>query len=247
MKKKGLFVQLILVLLVLSFAVACRDDKGAKEADCDTDMQTKEEFIQGFFADNSKPLSDILTVEYELDELQDFFGHIPPMEDYRYRRGIVGTYSNHSINNTNERFPIECTRSRGDLRKDYYSVYKVKGGGYYYVFWITDESVTHAHAYFTAYLPSASFRNASDFDSLINGISTAEDVSIIDPTVQLHFLGSSGPVSYSLLDDGTTMIIEYERVPEIKGRSDLVVVGKKVYEDTGAWVMLSDILPCDLP
>jgi len=245
--KKGIFVQLILVLLVLPFAVACKGDKGAKEVDCDTEIQTKAEFIQGFFADNSKPLSDILTKEYELDELQGFFGHIPPMEDYTYRNRRVGTYSSLSIDNTNERFPIECTRSWGDLKRYYYSVYKVKGGGYYYVFWITNESVTYADACFTAYLPPASFRKASDFDSLINGISTAEDVSIIDPTIQLDFLLNRGIVSYSLLDDGTTMEIEYARTLEMKGRSDLVVIGKRVIEDTGRRVMLSNILPCDLP
>ena len=42
-------------------------------------------FVQGFVADDSKSLKEILTQAYSLEELRDFFGEIPPSESMGYR------------------------------------------------------------------------------------------------------------------------------------------------------------------
>ena len=191
-----------------------------------------EEFVQGFIADDSRSLEDILTKEYGLQELKSFFGEIPPNESVGYE--LSENKAGLTINYVNENFPIEC------LRLNHYVVYKVSEGGYFYVFWSlfidqtseesghSVEDVDNAMVYFTAYLYPSSMKRASDFDSIKEGVSTAEDVSRVDPAFELSFLVSSGTRSYSLLEDGSVMEIWYKRSLRVESRRDLVVERKEI-------------------
>lgn len=214
------------------------------------EINMKEEFVQGFIADDSKSLANLLTRTYKLQELKDFFGEIPPNESSVYE---MDDHEILTINNVNNKFPIEC------LRREGYSVYKVSEGGYYYVFWLKfielkdpnqviapNQTLDDANVGYAAHI--SSLKNASDFDSIKEGINTAEDVSKIDPAFELFFLFSHGTYSYSLLEDGSIMSIFYENPNNLKSRKDLVVKRKAVVsKEEASHSYLSQILPKDLP
>ena len=217
-------------------------------------MKKPEEFVQGFIADDSKSLKDILTKKYDLQELKSFFGEIPPNESMIYE--LSDSKANLTINDVNEKFPIEC------LRLNHYVVYEVNEGGYFYVFWSLfidpapeEESehsfkdVNNAIVYFTAYLSPTSLRKEKDFNSIKEGISTAEDVAQIDPAFEISFLMSSGIRSYSLLENGSIMEIWYENSNNIESRKDLLVKSKNVLPKRTVTLAsyLASILPKDLP
>jgi hypothetical protein len=229
---------LVLAATALLFLIACKNEEKDK-------LNVTEEFVQGFIADDSKSLADILTKTYELQELYDYFGKIPPNEALVY--GLSGDKSKLSIHSVNERFPIECLRRSG------YSVYKVSGGGYYYVFWIkpfnpfpaAESKAVDAFVYFTAYL--SALRSADDFDSIAEGASTAYDVAQIDSAFELSFLMSSGIRSYSILEDGLVLEIWYENNRKIESRSDLIVKSKNILsKDEASAAILTSILSKDL-
>lgn len=205
-------------------------------------MNTEEIFYREFVADDSKQLSDILTKEYELQALKDFFCNHHMNE--------------HSLNSGNDTFPLTISEVHKQfpievIRNNDYSVYKVVNGGYYYVFWIKPfdlelgQTAGQPVVYFTAYILSP--MEESDFDSLEMGISTAEDVYLIDPSFELIFLASNGIYSYSYLNEGTMMEIEYTTKGDMKYKCDLIVKCKTVVERESALSKYKSILSKDLP
>ena len=243
MRNKYYFMLVFLITILFVFA-ACGTEGDEKVIE-------SEAYVEKFFGDNSKPLSDILTKTYDLQELRSFFGIsskvIGNFEDEEESKTIT-------IGDANQKFPVEC------LREDCYTVYKVKEGGYFYVFWLdpTDSvfdpatgeydftnKVADSIMSFNAYILSP--KKASDFDSIKEGMSTAEDVFKVDPAVEISFMLSNGIYSYSLLDDGTMMQIAYYHNKEVKVKADLIVIGKSVISKELASSGLSSILPNDLP
>lgn len=241
-------ISIVIIAIILIFT-ACNNG-GFDE------MNEPEEFVKGFTVDNTRPLTNVLTKTYELLDLKSFFGQIPPNENLKY--GAHDNKSSLDTNHVNEKFPIECIRKTEDIC--YYTVYKVNEGGYFYVFWslftdsvpeegseLNNKEFNNAMVYFTAYLTSSSFKKASDFDTLQENISTAEDVAAIDPAFELNFLMSSKTVSYSLLEDGTIMETCYKWHSDIKSRNDLIVKSKEVTSKNNACSHLSYVLSKDLP
>lgn len=235
MKMKCFVISATFIMMMLIFT-ACQNGGIGK-------MNESEEFVKGFIADDSKPLSTIITKEYSLQELRSFFGEAAPNE-----LNVFGKNNNETdltINSVNERFPIEC------LRKNGYSVYKVSDGGYFYVFWdksfdpLHNSKSDNATVYFTAHI--SSLKKAGDFDSLQEGLSTAEDVAKIDPAFELTFLLSSKTPSYSLLDDGTIMEICYSYNDGIESRSNLIMENKRVISKEKCPSKLATVLSTDLP
>ena len=190
-------------------------------------MDVPSKFVQEYGIDNSTPLSSMLKNTYELQNFLDYFGQISPNENIMY--GLTDNGEHLLINNVNSRFPVECVRQNGDL--SYYSVYKVSEGGYFYVFWsravdslwVAESKQPHSNAaaYFTVYI--STLKNASDFNSIKPRVSTAEDVAQIDPAFELSFLMSSGPRSFSLLDDYTVLEVQYTHSNKVTSRKDLLV------------------------
>ncbi len=185
-------------------------------------------------------INKIITNMYDISELIDYFDGNNANESV-----INGMSQNLSFNDVNQFFPIEVIRPNG------YSVYSVKQGGYFYVFWskayISNSDVIKSDlfVYFTAYLPST--KDLSIFDSLKVGISTAEDVKMIDPSFELMFLRSSGIFSYSFLNDEDLLEIEYISEDEVDGYDDLIVKEIKVISRKDAPSRYSSILSMDLP
>lgn len=234
---------IVVLFLVFSCLVACHVGVRKK-------MDTSEEFVQGFTIDNETPLVDIFKRSYEIKDLKDFFGEISVNESFIY--GAVEYEKNLHINYVNERFPIECTRHNGKI--GYYSIYKVTNGGYFYVFWTltlssqdgldSDEHPNDAKVYFTAYISTPP--KASDFSLILEGISTADDVALVDPAFELSFTSSSAIRSYSLLNDGSILEIKYKRVQTINSRKDLVVESKTIVSSAKSSSYLALIYPEDL-
>lgn len=198
-------------------------------------------FFDGFITDDSKSLESTLTKEYDLTELKLFF------ENSNTNENIVfdSLTSVLTFSEVNHQYPVEIVRTGG------YSVYRVKQGGYFYVFWIkplaTDSSQANIEpsVYFTAYLPS--FKDSSIFDSLEVGISTAKDVKSIDSSFELSFLMSNGVFSYSLLNEETVLEIEYAYQGKIDGYDDLIVKDMEIVSRASAPSRYSAILSSDLP
>lgn len=230
------FILILTCLLTLLICGAC----GAEEIDMPNEFTLE-------LTDDSKLLTDILTRTYKLQDLENFFGDISANESLTYE--MTGKKSGLSIREVNKKFPIECFRKAG------YSVYAVSGGGYFYVFYERTfnpfrnfkQTYDDANVYFTAYI--AALKSASDFDDIQVGISTAEDVFQIDPAAELSFIMSSRIYSYSLLEDGTVMEIEYSGADSIKCREDLQVKSKHILyrENASSSLCLMSILPSDLP
>lgn len=208
-------------------------------------------FIEEIAVNNTTPLSEIQMTEYSMQDINDFFGtqfsnEYTVIESVDYRLNLT-------FKEINNKFPIECLRF---TENTFYSVYKVKEGGYYYVFWsgmygynqtdksktIDTESIT---IHFAVYLSDLKAEN--DFLNLKENISTAQDVYNIDPQFELCFSMSSKICSYSLLDDAEILCIEYDFKNELKERDDLIF--KKMYIVTNDTEpsFLSKILKQDLP
>ena len=205
-------------------------------------------FINKYDTDNTEPLDSILTQTYKLEDLLDYFGKFQVNESPIH--GFPNNIHNMSIDQVNASFPIECLRH---IDGKYYSVYEVREGGFFYVFWVMisnsssdmGQEPDDYSVYFTAYL--SSLRRLSDFDSLVVGSSTAEDVSFIDPAFELCFLLSSQTSSYSLLEDGSILEICYDFGSELESRNDLIVTSIRVVSRSDSVPKLSLILPEDLP
>lgn len=162
--------------------------------------------------DNETPLIELLTAEYELKELYDFFG-----ENICHGDRMLDPYSEeassltwHTWDEVNARYPVQCLRRHWNT---HYSVYKVKNGGLFYVFWdVPIKGLEYMYSslaistYTSVYIDQLS--TASSFVSILEDQSTASDVAEIDPCMDLDLLGST-PRSYSLMKNNQVMVFNY--------------------------------------
>ena len=231
--------KIVIVLVVIVSILSACQNKGA------ANMTT--EYVDGFICDDSKPLSQMLTTDYSLQELKNYFGELSPNEVNIFCSNNNTTEM--SIRKVNQDYPVECIRSAG------YSVYKIREGGYYYVFWTKPidsfseqgaiQEADDAYVYCTAYL--SSLKKEVDFDSIVEGVSTADDVSNIDSGIEFVFNLSSKTPSYCLLDDGNIMEVCYVWDGDLNSRRDLVVESKTIISKDMCPSRLASILPSDLP
>ena len=211
-------------------------------------------FRHKFIVDNSIPVENALTTTYMLQDLQNFFGNISQNE-ILLGYSLPENKSALTFDSVNETFPIECFRQN---HAGYYSVYKVDEGGYFYVFWRVFYTigaaadyypkVECANVYFTAYLSPSRNLIESDFDSIKENISTAHDVSLIDPEFEVTaYTPNAVILSYSLLSDRSVLQIMYgEDTGEIRSRKELVVKSKEIIS-TGKVSLLYSVFSEDLP
>lgn len=223
-------------------------------------------FLTGCQKESQTPLCETQTPlsefqfkhEYSISKLRAFFGEIPYEEKMEYTKN--GKYI--KMDEVNKKFPIEFLKvSLREHQK--YAVYKVKEGGYYYVFWYDyreyddemnytfDSSLEKCYLYNTHYLTPNCFCSASDLKSIVVGESTAEDVAKIDPEYEMIFGLSSGITSFSYLNDGSIFMVIYTHSPQFKSRKDLTVSKWRHYtvEDLHGDMLtyISTIHPEDLP
>lgn len=171
-------------------------------------------YYEDFVFDDEINLSEALTKQYDIDDLKIFFKDSNVCPHFINHKKIL------YIDEVNNAFPIEIIRS------GQYSVYKVKQGGCFYVFWEKSyidsvNDIWKPMVFFTAYISEMPNRN--EFESIISGISTAQDVYEIDPAFDIVDYLSSGFFSYSLLNENQLMEIEYEHEGHLTSFEDLVV------------------------
>ena len=227
---------------------------------CQKEEPIFDNFMQDYVTSNKLDLDELLTASYSIDELTNYFGTVN--ENEFALQDVESSIVYRTFWEVNETFPVEC------FRKGIYTVYKVQEGGYFYVFWsqqtkynqFTEEGIPirpytdprkpeDFSVYFTAYLPDLNvLKTKSDFDSIICGVSTAEDVFAIDANMELCFLYDHGIFSYSLLKDGYVMEIKYYNPQNgADNRSELIVNELAISKKNEINGCLQYVLKKDLP
>ncbi|MBQ7916352.1 MAG: hypothetical protein IJ315_06150 [Firmicutes bacterium] len=185
--------------------------------------------------------NEVQSVGYELRELKEFFEG----KNTNVPQEMGGAVVPLRFSDVNAEFPTEIV-GKG------YSMYKVKEGGYYYVFWRKTYRSTETMArenvevMFSAYIPVS--QEESMFDTLEAGISTATDVSIIDPAFYINLVMSSGIYSFSYLNHENVLGIKYYDVSgKIDGYDDLIIEEIFILPRNQAPCVYSRLKSKDLP
>lgn len=263
MKKRQIFC----FVIVLVFLSACgnktiidssswrTDSSDTVSLTVDTTSVTKEMDNnldrKRYYWDDQKPLEELLSKAYNLDEIDSFFQLY-----YTVRDSVLTEKSSKQtlmFYDVDQHFPIEV------LRNGMYSVYRIKEGGYYYVFWYPplwqgipqrepDAPLQDILAVeLTAYIPSCD--RQLDFSTARWGSGTLEDVRTIDPYFEFDIKRSSGPTTYSYLNSHEVLEIRYKQSQEIESYSQLVIMEKRIIDrqSAGGKTCFSSILQEDLP
>lgn len=205
------------------------------------------------------PLEELLLTSYSIEDLQAYFGPYCTTAENSWAN-IVTDLSVYNYCNVIKTFSNGCLRAFANEENSsiyVYSVFKVEEGGYFYVIWggylkedessIDQKWINELSACFMLYVTS--LKSISDFDSIEIGVSTAEDVVMIDPAAQFHFGMGRGLPSWHLLEDGSVLEILYSRDKfyETHSRGDLLVESIEIVERKTTGCCLAYINPDDLP
>ena len=203
----------------------------------ETDWVLTELFVEkGIHINNESSLNDLLTREYSLSEMDLFF-----------RNDSDGGLSLDSV----ESFcPVEVLRENDSI---FYTVYKVKEGGYWYLFWgtifnydpISFETIPKCpFVASTIYLKD--IKDASTFNALNIGQSTSKEVFEIDPYLEWDPFGSYATYSYSILNKDLMAVVQY--VDEGAPKKEEHVIELVFFVHRTDWDCFSArIMNCDLP
>ena len=181
--------------------------------------------------------------EYSIVDLENTFGKhsirtglVLDMLDYRKN------YFIRDINYINSIFTIQLYKKRKPGLS--YSVYKVKEGGYYYIFYGTDYD--EQELYITEKYYMNKFKTEKDFESIKEG-NTIYDVLEIEPQIIFGNHYGSGPKSFNILDDDKVLMISYEfKIKIVDGKEVYYVKNKEVYDRKDTYI-LGSILDEDMP
>ena len=176
--------------------------------------------LEGYKVDNDTPLDRLLTREYGLDEISEFFGIKTYKETDFYQPYILNS-EEYTMDMVNERFPIECLRggeTYTNMGEGFYTVYKIKEGGYFYLVWLTygeDNIVRPVEGYYIKELaPAEEIHNLKMYGN------TYEDVLKIAPD-STNFCDGGFLYSITPLDNNTTVFIYYDyrtNIEDLLGR-----------------------------
>lgn len=226
---KKVIVYFLVVLLVFFMPGCCRKENN----------QLENQFIYEIPVDNEKRVNSSLLTEYNLIELKNFFGDYSTQEKSTFDLKDSLDLDFFTVNQT---FPIQFFRFN---KHCLYSIYKVKEGGYYYVFWSESDSDKSILVSDTFYIDR--LKQSKDFIDVKIGESTYEEIHQIDPSSELILILSNGVYSYSLLQDEKMLQIKYT-YNQISYRRDLIVEKIDVVSlDDSFGSKLSLIYTKDLP
>lgn len=210
MNKAIILLLIICLLFVHSCSSIIRDENNTTHTNESTTNCADE------FKFSDAPLGELLTVSYDINELDSFF--IPRSYNEMLIRDDNDTDKELlTIYEVNESFPVEV------LREGEYSVYKVKQGGYYYVFWIfstgntssitiDEESLKNFHRVVGNVLYISSDKTVDDISTKISSGDTLLELHKLDKYVFLNVLLSHGQYAYSFVDKDT--VIEFKLTNE---------------------------------
>lgn len=111
----------IMIVICMAALTGCHHAGSNRTADTYSIEQIEE------LENDTKTLESALTKEYDLNELRSFF------KDSRANESIGFGSAKPALmfREVDHRYPVEILRTGG------YSVYRVRQGGYFYVFWVT--------------------------------------------------------------------------------------------------------------
>ena len=247
------FLTLIMAILAIMAAGCVRNDvKSDGESELNLIWEKYPDHIGDYYV-STAPLDSLLTTEYELASLVAFF----PEHD-RYDQQIFLDYEEEPeirIEDVDREFPMEVFRKNHAC---YYTVYKVKEGGLFYVFFDPYRTDGNPTSYIftdgivacSRYLTNPMRRSA--FYSIRPGKSTAQDVKDIDPNAVLSY-GAAYIFSLSLLKGNKFLFITYHsdvdpynpRSPH--NPSNFIVEEIEVVSEVERNFYLNEIFPQDLP
>ena len=162
--------------------------------------------LEGYKVDNDTPLDRLLTREYGLDEISEFFG-IKTYKETDFYDPYIYNSEEYTMDMVNERFPIECLRggeTYTNMGVGFYTVYKIKEGGYFYLIWYMSNPIKAIEGYYIKELaPAEEIHNLKMYGN------TYEDVLKIAPDSTTFY---DGGFRYSItpLDNNTTVFIYYD-------------------------------------
>lgn len=121
-----------------------------------------------------------ITKSYSLKELKDYFDGI-----YLHPFKSEKSSENYTYKSINKKFPIQFSRKGNEsFNSEYYSVFKVKEGGYFYILWYEkqyiycDEYETSLKANYACYLDKERNCSQDEVYSLLNNKnSTVKDIN----------------------------------------------------------------------
>lgn len=212
----------------------------------DKNYEEGPDWFLGIPVDNNVGLNFLKMPEYTLKELKGYFPE--------YSRDEIKVFQKNSddlltIKEVNEKFPVQVLRNSENV---YYTVYKVKEGGYYYVFWgdhivSSGDGNSRNEKVVDDVIYIEKLKNSADFNSLTVGKSTYEDLDILDLGNDIILCDPSGVYSFSLLEGRKLLRVEYGgEYP--KEKNDLIITKKEVImPETYPATYLVYIFPEDLP
>ena len=139
--------------------------------------------------DDTTPLEEALTVSYPLEELTAYFYPANWDERWQYFAELPWVH---------DAFPIEIMRS------NYYTVYRVEEGGYFYVFWDGHED-GYPYVSFSSYLPGD--RTLEDFAEVEIGVTTFREMHQLDPGI--WFWGNANYLTLTYLNAEELLWVDY--------------------------------------
>lgn len=153
--------------------------------------------------DNRTNLNEMDLNEYSITDLEDYFKYDFTQEKKVFSKEIFPMVDRYLINLVDRKFKIQCLRK---TRYNYYTVYKVKEGGKYFVFWSQGDDGT-VYVERTFYIKGLNANG--DFRKIKEKRSSYKDVLNVDTNTDLDLRSSLGRFSYSVLADGRLLKISY--------------------------------------
>lgn len=203
------------------------------------------------FAFNYEPISEVDFVEYNIDCFLKYFGPYSSVAENQWA-GFLSSKDQYSYKTVMDMFPGGCLRQYGENNPLWYTMFKIKEGGFFYVVWGDELHCAMAEPseiYACELLYVTQLNSKSMFDSLKIGISTAEDVTSIDAAAEFNFSMSGGVVSWHLLDDGSVLEIVYsikEDYYVTHARSNLYIECMEIVDPEKTGCLLKKINPQDI-
>lgn len=234
-------VRITLILFcIMQVLVGCSKDTSTLTPKSSPYENEKGVYI-GYNYNNQGNVSEIINEIYSLEDLYKYFGYYTQNENQlwnieRFNEGQL------EIDTVNKFFKIECLR-HSELFT--YSVYKVKEGGYFYLFWgVTENKIPVVTERF--YINK--LKDEKDFSKIkLNKKHTFEDVKKIDPSLELLARASSGPYSYSLLKSGKLLQFKYKLTENNSSNIVLEVRGRSIVDKDNSQSSLARIMDKDIP
>ena len=201
---------IIIVLFILLFS-SC--DGGLNKEGKNVNSNLIKE-IHGYKVDNNTDVDIACSNSYSLDSLENYFSK--GTRRIQFNSFFEDKNSEYFLEKNNEeitlkkalkKFSSVCLRENGE---NYYTVYNIKEGGRYYVFWDNDTSDTKDILRVIDSFYLNDLKSISDYECVKEGKSTYEDVYKMDKFTEINLITSSVAHSFNILNTGEVLHIVYD-------------------------------------